>query len=435
MALSEKIIKLRKRNGWSQEELAVRLNVSRQSVSKWESSASTPDLDKIIKLSEIFGVSTDYLIKDNVDDSADRCVSGGTAESHMKSSESRDAGAYVKSGDGVQDDAGSGFGGIDGAECGGRPSETARKSADFGNMGSSDCGGSTNAANMGDTAGADQSETGSDQPGKDSTNHSYGYGTEQGYAPNDRYHMGDEVTMTLPETEYYLDLVAHTAKHIAAGVFACILSPVVLILLGGISECNLVDMTDNMAGGIGMVVLLLIVAAAVLVFVMNGMQLKKYEYLERTPVRLDEDAFSLVISRKEDFEPLHKICISIGVVLCIVSVIPLFVAAAFDTTDIVYIFCVDALLFIAGIGVFLFVWSGMIYGSFCKLLEVGEYDRREKNANSIAERFSGIYWSAMAAIYLFISFLTGAWGSTWIIWPCAGVLFGVLKNVMAVSRK
>ena len=63
MSLSEKIIQLRKRNGWSQEELAERLNVSRQSVSKWESGQSVPELDKILQLSNLFGVTTDELIK------------------------------------------------------------------------------------------------------------------------------------------------------------------------------------------------------------------------------------------------------------------------------------------------------------------------------------------------------------------------------------
>ncbi len=62
--LSEKIINLRKSRGWSQEELAERLNVSRQSVSKWESGISNPDLDKIVAMSALFGVSTDYLLKD-----------------------------------------------------------------------------------------------------------------------------------------------------------------------------------------------------------------------------------------------------------------------------------------------------------------------------------------------------------------------------------
>ena len=67
MILADKIIKLRKSNGWSQEALAEKMNVSRQSVSKWESAQSIPDLEKIILLGEIFGVTTDYLLKDEIE--------------------------------------------------------------------------------------------------------------------------------------------------------------------------------------------------------------------------------------------------------------------------------------------------------------------------------------------------------------------------------
>ena len=62
MSLGDKIAELRRQRGWSQENLAERLGVTRQSVSKWESGASVPDLDKIIGLSELFGVTTDYLL-------------------------------------------------------------------------------------------------------------------------------------------------------------------------------------------------------------------------------------------------------------------------------------------------------------------------------------------------------------------------------------
>lgn len=62
MNLAEKIIKLRKQVGWSQEELAEQLDVSRQSVSKWESGNSVPDLKKIVKLASLFSVSTDDLL-------------------------------------------------------------------------------------------------------------------------------------------------------------------------------------------------------------------------------------------------------------------------------------------------------------------------------------------------------------------------------------
>lgn len=64
MILADKIIDERKKNGWSQEELADRLGVSRQAVSKWESAQSVPDLQRILEMSKLFGVSTDYLLKD-----------------------------------------------------------------------------------------------------------------------------------------------------------------------------------------------------------------------------------------------------------------------------------------------------------------------------------------------------------------------------------
>ncbi len=63
MNISDRIQSLRKAKGISQEELADKIGVSRQAVSKWESEQSTPDLDKIITLSEYFDVTTDYILK------------------------------------------------------------------------------------------------------------------------------------------------------------------------------------------------------------------------------------------------------------------------------------------------------------------------------------------------------------------------------------
>ncbi|MBD5520711.1 MAG: helix-turn-helix transcriptional regulator [Lachnospiraceae bacterium] len=78
MNFAEKLLNLRTEYGYSQETLAEKLNVSRQAVSKWESGATLPETDKIITLSNFFGVSTDYLLKDNIQrntqDSLDRVV-------------------------------------------------------------------------------------------------------------------------------------------------------------------------------------------------------------------------------------------------------------------------------------------------------------------------------------------------------------------------
>lgn len=80
MILADKITELRKKAGWSQEELAAQLGVSRQSVSKWEGAQSVPDMEKILQLSNLFGVSTDYLLKDEITQPETKTASSITAQ-------------------------------------------------------------------------------------------------------------------------------------------------------------------------------------------------------------------------------------------------------------------------------------------------------------------------------------------------------------------
>ncbi len=64
MEFNNKLYELRKQKGFSQEELANRLNVSRQTVSKWEVGDSTPDMEKLVAMSDLFGISLDELVLD-----------------------------------------------------------------------------------------------------------------------------------------------------------------------------------------------------------------------------------------------------------------------------------------------------------------------------------------------------------------------------------
>lgn len=330
MILAEKIAKLRKQNSWSQEDLAMKLNVSRQSVSKWESTASIPDLDKIIKMSELFDVSTDYLIKDTVE-----------VENNIVS-----------------------------------------------------------------------------------------------YADDFTYEETDNIrSISLEEANIYMNLVEKASIKIAAGVATCILSPTLLILLAGLAECKMITMTEDMAGGIGVAALLLLVAGAVASFIMTGLQLERYEYLEKEALSLQYGVAGIVEGKKEKFDATFKQCIAIGVSLCICSVVPMMIAAAFESADFVYIYCVDIMLALIAFAVYLFIWACMIHGSYQKLLEEGDYTREKKAAAKKFEAVSFIYWSIITAIYLGYSFVTFNWQSSWIIWPCAGVLYGALLGVITLIHR
>ena len=79
MEFNNRLYELRKQKGFSQEELAGRLNVSRQTVSKWEVGESTPDMEKLLAISDLFGVSLDELVK------GEEAQPAGTSETIVKS--------------------------------------------------------------------------------------------------------------------------------------------------------------------------------------------------------------------------------------------------------------------------------------------------------------------------------------------------------------
>ena len=70
MEFNNKLYELRKQKGFSQEELANRLNVSRQTISKWEVGDSTPDMEKLVAISDLFGISLDELVLDKTPEPA-----------------------------------------------------------------------------------------------------------------------------------------------------------------------------------------------------------------------------------------------------------------------------------------------------------------------------------------------------------------------------
>jgi transcriptional regulator with XRE-family HTH domain len=71
MNISDKIIKHRKANGWSQEDFAEKLNVSRQAISRWENGTALPDAQNILQISKLFHVTTDYLLNEDYESDRD----------------------------------------------------------------------------------------------------------------------------------------------------------------------------------------------------------------------------------------------------------------------------------------------------------------------------------------------------------------------------
>lgn len=316
MTLGEKIALLRRQSGQSQEALADRLNVSRQAVSKWESGASVPELDKLLALSEVFGVSTDYLLKEGE-------LAPQTAAA--------------------------------------APEAPALRRVDA------------------------------------------------------------------QEAEAYLDLVARSRGPVAWGVSFYILCPIPLLFLGVMADGT---PREELAGGVGMILLLVCVVVGLLIHLPAQLRLDAYEYLEIEEFSLAAGAETFVWQQREQQDPAYRRAITAGVVLCVLCAVPLLAAAGLDASERVLIGCVAVLLGVVALAVQLFIRAGMLREAYDQLLQIGDYTPDKKRRNRRSGWVMGVYWCIVTAVYLAVSLPQKRWADTWVIWPVAAVLFAALMILL-----
>lgn len=325
MIFADKLILLRKKAGWSQEELAYQMDVTRQSVSKWEGAQSIPDLEKMIRLSELFEVSLDYLLKDEIEEAE-----------------------YIKTTNNI----------------------SLRK-------------------------------------------------------------------VSMEEANAFLSIKIKTAKIIAYAVFLCIISPITLLILDAISENKKDILSEGITNEIGMIVLIILVVIAVIMFISSSSKTSPFTYLEKEKFETEYGVIGMVKERKRKYHDLHTKNIIVGVSLCIISVIPLFVGTIINTNNDLFLIIMLSLTFIiAGIGVILLVKSSIIWESYEKLLQEGEYSKENKEKKSISSAIYTAYWAVIIAVYLGYSFLTSNWSKSWVIWVVASVIFSAIVAITnAISKK
>ena len=183
------------------------------------------------------------------------------------------------------------------------------------------------------------------------------------------YDCDDSVLVTVEDANTYMSLCERLAKFFALGVWLCIVSSVPLILLGGLSELSTFPITEDAAGGIGVALLLIIVAVGVAILIVCGMQTGRWDFLEKTAITLAYGIKGIVEKKKAMYAKKHIACIAAGVVLCIVGAVPVMIGAAFTASDIGMVYSVAMLLVLVACGVFLMVMSGVVNGCYQKLLQ------------------------------------------------------------------
>lgn len=210
-----------------------------------------------------------------------------------------------------------------------------------------------------------------------------------------------------------------------------------MIILGTMSEDYMFHISESLSAGLGFVFLFGMIAAAVFMFITYGMREARMEHLEKDNFETEYGVSGMVRGKRDSYELIFIRNTASGVVLCILSVIPVIIAGVMEVSDYICGIAVGVLLIIIAVGVNLLIRAGMIKGSYDTLLQEGEFTKEEKQLKKKTDTFSGIYWCLITAIYLGWSFWTREWDFTWIIWPVAGVLFAALLGVvkMIIGKK
>lgn len=248
------------------------------------------------------------------------------------------------------------------------------------------------------------------------------------------------VTVTDAEAESFIEKTKKAARLIAGGITSVLFGVISVIFFSGYAEglfnpAVLLDGEPNkrfVAAGIAL--LFICVAFAVYLFVMVGIGSEKYEIFEKKMVKLEPHQKFVIQEARENHRPLLMRKISLGVVLILLGVAALSVVSILnENNEALILSAVCGLLVVIAISMWLFISGSMLQSAYDKLLNEGDYTLERRKSQSVMQRWAPPYWTLMVVGYLAWSFITGAWHKTWIIWPIAGVLFGLISAIVQAS--
>ena len=251
------------------------------------------------------------------------------------------------------------------------------------------------------------------------------------------------VYVTAAEGETFIEKSKKAANMIGGGVAAIMLGVISVIFFSSYAE----GIFSQVLGGdepnkvylaVGLWLLFILIAFAVYLFVMTGIANEKYKIFDKKVVKLDPHNKMLIQKAKENHRPVLMRKISIGVGQILLAVAALTVAGVlFEDNEAVLVSLVCLLLLIIGISVWLFISGGAIQSAYDKLLNEGDYTAERRKSESVMQRWASPYWILIVVVYLAWSFVTSSWDKSWIIWPIAGVLFGLISAIVqaATSNK
>jgi uncharacterized membrane protein len=240
-----------------------------------------------------------------------------------------------------------------------------------------------------------------------------------------------EPLVTQDEVEEYLKVKKVMGLQIGIGTFLCIMAPALFILLSVMVENGVIfaSINGDAAYVPGLVILLLLIATAVGIFIFSGMNFERYKFMEEG-IRLPLGVAADLKKRYEAFNPTFYLCVIVGVCLCIISPVSLFLSSMISDEATEY--GVVGLLIIIAFAVFLFISSGTVRESYEKLLQIGDSAPKKKKEDKVIGAVAACVWPLAVVVFLFCGFVYNLWYIAWVVFPITGILFGMFSAVYSI---
>lgn len=247
--------------------------------------------------------------------------------------------------------------------------------------------------------------------------------------------------LTQEQVHDFLDARKKASTYVAIGVLLCILSAAPLLVLISFTHLHLFRLPIEMAISIGVIILLILIAIAVAFLIVADHYTKVHESLEYENCELPKELAMQIENAKNNYAKKHMVMTITATILCIASAIPILCGAFFtellsgNQIDSLMTGLVAITLILVAIGVFFFVKSNTIRDSYDILLQIRDYSPQNKKGRKTMHKYATIYWLIAILLYLSYSFITKKWDSSWIIWPLAGITYGILEKLFSMRTK
>lgn len=231
----------------------------------------------------------------------------------------------------------------------------------------------------------------------------------------------DILTISSVEADDMLKTYKKHSKRIALGVLIIIFAVSLGISIAYIT--SFLNISDE-DGLLRIIVIVLGVIPSVGLFIASGLEMSNFNHLFEGDYDLASDAKHRIEHEANQYKPLYNQNILVNVLLIISSIL-FFVSSAYvEDYDTLL---VSLGLLTIGYGVYKLILKGVVMLSYNKLLKRGDYRPSMRKAEKTTEIIASVIFPLAAAVYLLLSFLTGRWDLTWIIWPVVGVTFGAIS--------